>query len=189
MAESEPRKKDTPQSESKLHVRRTRLMGQINSYSVKEVMKDIDKANEEDEVDEIKMLLGSGGGSIYDGVALYDHILASEKPIDIVAAGNCMSAAVTVLQAGRKRLSYPHTTFMVHPSSFGMERKSFDDAVETFDQYKKLHYSFLDLTLERSGMKREEIESMYNPKKYFTAQEALQMGPNGFIDEIVVFRK
>jgi ATP-dependent Clp protease protease subunit len=170
-----------------INVRRTRLIGQINASSVEDVMKDIDSANEQDDIHAIKMVLGSSGGSIYDGITLYDHILASEKPVDILAAGYCMSAAVTVLQAGRKRLSYPHTTFMIHPASYGMGMQPLDDVKIGVKQYERLNETFLELTRGRSGMSKEEIEALYSPINYFNANEALDMGPNGLIDEILVF--
>jgi ATP-dependent Clp protease, protease subunit len=179
------RKENAP----KLNVRRTRLIGPINSSSVGDVMRDIDYANEQQEFQGIKMVLGSSGGSIYDAITLYDHIRASEKPVDIIAAGHCMSAAVTILQAGDKRLSYPNTTFMIHPASYSTGQDNLDGVKLKLSQYEKLDETFFELTRKRAGISKEEWEKLYDPIKYFTAEEAKRMGPNGLIDDIVVFKK
>src|SRR5258708_40010619 len=94
----------------------TRLVGKVEEKSIKEVMEDIDTANSQEFVKEIILTITSTGGRLYDGFALYDYIKASKKPIDVIAAGYCMSAAVMIMQAARKRTSLPNTSFMVHPS-------------------------------------------------------------------------
>src|SRR5438477_10404928 len=94
----------------KIHT--ARLVGEINYESIKEPLREIDAANHDDSVREIHFTLASWGGDLYCAFALYDQIKASRKPVDVVAAGVCMSAAVMVMQAARLRISRPHTVFM-----------------------------------------------------------------------------
>ncbi|MBI4130283.1 ATP-dependent Clp protease proteolytic subunit [Candidatus Roizmanbacteria bacterium] len=164
----------------------SRLIGGITDETVREVVKDIDTANTDKKIHRIVLTVASNGGQLYPAFALYDHIRASKKPVDIVAAGYCMSAAVMILQAGRKRLSYPHTVFMVHPSAYKLdERRSYREFMMMVDSYKKEHDLFVELTIERSGMTKIEFEKIYEPRKYLTPEEAKKLGKHGLIDEIV----
>ncbi|HEV2339490.1 MAG TPA: ATP-dependent Clp protease proteolytic subunit [Patescibacteria group bacterium] len=165
----------------------TWLVGLVENSSVKDVMKDIDKANSEEHIKEIILTIASPGGGIYPGIALYDHIKASKKPIDIITEGYCMSAAVMILQAARKRISRPHTVFMVHPSSYVVEKeipRPYSEFLTMVEDYKNQHDLVVRLSITRSGIRRKEYEAMYNPRKYFTSEEALKFGPHGLIDEI-----
>lgn len=164
----------------------TRLTGEIHYDSIKKVSEDIDKANSDEKSDEITLSLTSTGGLFYPSFALFDHIKRSKKPVDIVAEGVCQSCAVMVLQAARRRFSTLNTIFMVHPSVFKFEeRKSYDEAISRIEQYKLDHERFVRLSIERSGIKREEFEKLYKPMKYLTPDEALKFGKYGLIDEII----
>lgn len=175
-----------PEEKYKSKIIHTRLVGHINYDLIKDPLKAIDEANEKPEIEKVVLTIVSGGGFFYPSFALFDHIKASKKPVDIIAAGNCMSCAVMILQAGRKRLSYSNTVFMVHPSHFNQEdNKPFYESMKVVDQYKINHEKFIELTITRSGISKAEFEKLYNPIKYFTPKEALSFGPNGLIDEIL----
>lgn len=169
--------------ESKSPIFYTRLVGMVEDKSIKDVMKDIDHANSHDHIKEIILTISSKGGWLYDGFALYDHIKASKKPIDIIAEGYCMSAAVMILQAGRKRISRPHTSFMVHPSNASQEeRKPYSEFLLMVDEYKRNHDLFVKLTIDRPGISRSVFEKLYEPRKYLSAEQAKELK---LIDEIL----
>lgn len=94
-----------------------------------------------------------------------------------------MSAAVMILQAGRKRISRPHTSFMVHPSNMSQENsKPYSEFLSIVEEYKRNHDLFVKLTIGRSKMKREAFEKIYEPRKYLSAKETKELH---LIDEIV----
>lgn len=160
----------------------TRLIGEINYPAISDVIRDIDSANSDKKIQRIILTVISHGGDLFSGFALFDHIKASPKAVDIIAEGVCMSAAVMVLQAGRVRIARPHTLFMVHPSITYVEEKAYNEFLSIVDQYKKNHDLFVRLTIGRSGMDRQEFERIYNPRKYLTPVEAKEFGTNGLID-------
>lgn len=164
----------------------SRLVGEITYDSTRKVLEDLDKANSDDKINEIRMTITSQGGLFYPSFAIYDHIKHSKKPVDIIAEGTCQSCAVMILQAARRRFATEHTIFMVHPGQFKFEeRRSYDEAMNTVDQFKKNHDIFVELSISRSGMTRKEFEKIFNPIKYLTPHEALKFGKNGLIDEII----
>lgn len=165
-------------------IMRAHLVGDIDAAGVEEVMERIDEANSKEYIQVIQFNLVSYGGDLLYAFALYDHIKASVKPVDIIVEGVCMSSAVMILQAGRKRLARPHTIFMVHPSISYIEEKSYHEMISIVDQYKKNHELFVKLTIERSGIGMEEFERLYTPRKYLSPKEAREFGPHGLIDGI-----
>jgi len=164
------------------------LSGEINFTSVRETMRAISEANEDNNVGDIILTVTTMGGFLYPAFALYDYIRASQKPIDVIAIGCCMSAGVMILQAGRKRLCYPHTLFMIHPSQYSLpDEKGYHEVLFMIDQYKKDHDTFIQLTINRSGITQQDFDSYVNPVKYLNPDEALKFGPYGLIDEVVSY--
>lgn len=163
----------------------THLVGTIDEGSVKHVIEELSLANAKEYVDEIRLYLVTYGGDLLYAFALYDHIKSSKKPVDIVAEGTCMSAGVMILQAARKRYATTNTLFMVHPSITHVEEKSYQEFLQIVDQYKKNHDRFIKLSVDRSGIDRDEFEKIYNPRKYLNAHEARVFGKNGLIDEVI----
>lgn len=162
----------------------TRLVGSIEDDTVKATIEDLNIANAKTYVECVNLVLVSYGGDLLYAFALYDHIKASKKPVDIVVEGMCMSAAVMVLQAARRRVARPHTVFMVHPTITSLEEKAYPEFISIVDQFKRNHDLFVELSIARSGMSREEFEKIYTPRKYLTPEEALHFGKFGLIDEI-----
>lgn len=168
----------------------TRLIGEINYSTIREVMRDIDSANTQDCIKEIVFTIVSHGGDLASAFALYVHIKASRKPIDIITEGLCMSSAVMVLQAGRRRIARSYTVFMVHPSSIYLQEhdRPYNEFLSIVDQYKKNQELFIALTIRKSGMSRKEFEKIYAPRKYLTPTEAKNFGKYGLIDEVEEYR-
>lgn len=174
----------SPTDDKKQNIFYIQLVGEIEEHKVSHVMGELDIGNAKEYVDEIYLTLASYGGDILFGIALYEHIKASKKPVTIVATGVCMSIAVTILQAAKKRIARPHTLFMVHPSLSSLEESSYPEFISIVDQYKRNHDIFVKLTIERSGMDKEDFEKIYTPRKYLTPEEALRFGKYGLIDEV-----
>jgi ATP-dependent Clp protease protease subunit len=61
----------------------------------------------------IYLLIDSEGGSVSDGLILYDVIRASQVPVYTVAL-NAASMATLILASGHRRLVYPHASLMIH---------------------------------------------------------------------------
>lgn len=163
----------------------TQLIGEVTDTKVTKLVEDLNRANADSTFSDIVITLMSYGGDILFGIGLYDQIKASTKPITIIAQGVCMSIAVTILQAATNRFARANTLFMVHPSISSLEERSYPEFISIVDQYKKNHDLFINLTIGRSGMTKDEFESIYNPRKYLTPLEARHFGRFGLIDQIL----
>ncbi|MBX4205910.1 ATP-dependent Clp protease proteolytic subunit [Candidatus Microgenomates bacterium] len=163
----------------------THLVGTIDDGTVKHVIEELSIANAKEYIEEIRLYLSTYGGDLLYAFALYDHIQSSPKPVDIVAEGVCMSAGVMILQAARRRYATEHTLFMVHPSITNVEEKSYQEMLQIVDQYKKNHELFIRLSIDRSGIDKEEFEKIYTPRKYLSASEACSFGKYGLVDQVL----
>ena len=62
----------------------------------------------------IQVLLSTYGGSVYDGLALYDAIKASKTKVDVIIGGKSMSMGTIIMLGSETRKAYRNTTFMIH---------------------------------------------------------------------------
>lgn len=71
----------------------------------------------------ITLIVNTGGGDIYAGLALYDYIRKlSQSGIQMrmIATGKCMSMGVPIFLAGDSRRATPNCTFMLHEILVGV---------------------------------------------------------------------
>jgi len=134
--------------------------------------------------DPITLTITTLGGDIMDGFSIHDLILDLRRkaPIDILASGACMSMGVIILQAARRRLSYPHTHFMLHE----LQGQNQGDLGELRDRHRHMlaiQKRLNELLSKRTGLSVQKIAKLIERKDcYINAQEAKQLG---LIDEII----
>jgi ATP-dependent Clp protease, protease subunit len=84
------------------------LFGEVNESMAREVLAAVSKRPKT-----LEVFLNSSGGTVGDGLAIYD--LLREVPTVIVkATGFCASAALLILAGGKYRLATETTSFMFH---------------------------------------------------------------------------
>jgi ATP-dependent Clp protease, protease subunit len=74
----------------------------------------------------IQIILNSGGGDVYSSLAIYDAIMECKVPVVIKSYGQCMSAAMLIMQAADLRVSSPNCTFMMHYGTTGYQGNTLD---------------------------------------------------------------
>lgn len=62
----------------------------------------------------IKLFITTNGGSIEDGLALYDAIAESPAPVYVCVVARAYSMGAILLQAGTKRFALTHSRIMIH---------------------------------------------------------------------------
>jgi ATP-dependent Clp protease protease subunit len=135
------------------------------------------------EMPHIQILLSTYGGSVYDGLSLYDAIKNSKTEVDITCFGKIMSMGIIILLSAKTRKAYRNTTFMIHELSSGIIGK-LADMEESIDEAKRINKVLFDIIEKETKITKSLLEDIYNKKKdwYFTAEEALEIG---LITEII----
>jgi ATP-dependent Clp protease protease subunit len=140
--------------------------------------------SEEDPDRDIILYINSPGGSISDGMSIYD-VMQFVKP-DVVTVGIGLSASMGqfLLSSGTKgkRFALPHTRIMMHQPSGGIYGKVTDVRVSV-KEILYLKKMLTELTSQQTGKSVEQINAdTENHDVWFTAEEAKEYG---FIDHVI----
>lgn len=133
--------------------------------------------------DVIHIRINSPGGSVYDGMPIYNAIKNSKKTIYTYVDGLAASMASLIALAGDKVYGYRNSIFMVHNVStinFG-NSSEFRQTANELDIYDKALGTIIE---DKLGISESEVSEKYLNYKdnYFTGEQALS---EGFFDEII----
>jgi ATP-dependent protease ClpP protease subunit len=132
----------------------------------------------------IQIVFTSGGGSVVDGMALFDFILGLRKAghrVTTSTLGMAASMAGILLQAGDVRTMGKEAWLMIHEASFRTEGK-IGEVEDTVEWIKKVQERVLDIFASRSIMPRAEIKEKWLRRDWWIdSDSALQ---HGFVDSI-----
>ncbi len=170
---------------SKDNARIYSFIGPVNIPSAQLCMDTLGQWVREDSEREIQIVFNSPGGSVMDGLALYDYMESLRNASDVkfttIVLGTAASMAGVLLQAGDKRVMGKHAYLMIHEIQSGVigSMSEIEDA-STFT--KRLQDRILDILNERSTLDRSEIKDRWERREWWLdADEALELG---FCDEI-----
>jgi ATP-dependent Clp endopeptidase proteolytic subunit ClpP len=157
----------------------------VKGVSVKSAMDEIGKWARREPGATIKIVLNSPGGSVLDGLALYDFLKILREDghrVEVVALGMAASMGGVLLQAGTTRHMGKNSWLLIHEVSAG----AIGNVSEMEDQIQFLHKiqdNLVDILAERSTLSARQIKSRWKKKDWWlSAPEALELG---FIDETI----
>lgn len=125
----------------------------------------------------IHLILCTSGGSIYEGLAIYDAIRCAQNPTMVEGMGLVASAGVPILLAGGIRFLNPETKVMVHHGSFGNDG-GFTTPVlySVAKEAEALNNRYVEIIAQRTGRSVKDIKQACVEERHFTAEEAVDMG-------------
>ena len=134
----------------------------------------------------IDLVITSPGGSIFDGLAIFDHVRwlrAQGTTIDTTALGWAASMAGILLQAGERRYIGGNSWLMIHEASTWLGRTSASAIRDEVGLLDRLEAQVLGIFAERSGRDEAWIKSQFERKNWWlSADQAVELG---FADEVV----
>lgn len=133
------------------------------------------------ETDTIELHINSYGGSVKEGIAIYNQ-LKQKKCKEIVAYvdGFAYSIASIILQAADRRIMGLGTSLLIHNMWLQTEGNA-EDLRKAADDLDVLMESNRQIYLEKINISEEELIEMMNAETYLTPEQAVEMG---FADEI-----
>ena len=104
----------------------------------------------------VTMYINSPGGSVYDGMSIYDVMEFIDCPVATTCCGTAASMAAVLLAAGEHgmRSALPHSQIMVHAPSSGLGRTTAPDfriAAAEMEKCEKMLYEVLAAAILKSG--------------------------------------
>lgn len=130
--------------------------------------------------------INSPGGSITDGLAIFDQIMRMRRAgtsITTRATGLCASMAAVLLQAGEERIMDPRAKLLIHEGSATFQGSLSVGEQDDFRSFSEMLQSdLLDILAERSTLSKRAIKSKWRRKDwYLGSEEALKLG---FVDRV-----
>jgi len=165
------------------------LSEDVNQTSASLVIAQMLFLESEDPDKEISFYINSPGGSITDGMAIFDTINYLKCPVSTMCVGMAASMGAFLLAAGTKgkRYATPNAEIMIHQPliSGGLSGQTTEIKIHA-DHMVKTREKLNKILSERTGKPLEQIERDTERDNFMTAQEALEYG---IIDEILDHRK
>ncbi len=129
---------------------------------------------------EITLYINSPGGSVSDGLAVYDVMRLLDAPVRTVCMGTCASMGAIIFLAGAKREMMEHGKIMVHDPAFGGSHdiggKKPHQIQPELDDLNRCRESLARIISERTGRTLEEVYEVTVNDTYFSAEEAVEFG-------------
>jgi ATP-dependent Clp protease protease subunit len=137
----------------------------------------------EDRESDISLYINSPGGSVTDGLAIYDTMQYVQCDVATICLGLAASMGQFLLCAGTpgKRYALPHSRILMHQPSGQMQGQAADIAIQA-EQIIYLKRMMAERISFHTGQPIERIEADSDRDRWFTAQEALDYG---FIDQVI----
>ena len=132
---------------------------------------------------DISLYINSPGGSVYDGLGIYDTMQTISSDIHTICTGMAASMASVLLAAGSpgKRSALTHSRVMIHQPLGGAEGQASDIEI-TAREILKLKDELYQILSEHTGKEMDVIRRDADRDFWMTSQEALEYG---MIDQIV----
>ena len=163
------------------------LRGEVNEALANSIVAQLLFLEMEDPDAEISMYINSPGGSVTDGMAIFDTMRYIKPKVRTVCLGMAASMGAFLLMAGEPgmRLALPNSEVMIHQPRGGARGQAPD--VQLHAQWLLRTKTKMNrLMAEMTGQPLERIERDVERDYFMTAEEALQYG---IIDRIYEPRK
>ncbi|HTT87095.1 MAG TPA: ATP-dependent Clp protease proteolytic subunit [Acidimicrobiales bacterium] len=137
----------------------------------------------EDGERDVALYVNSPGGSVTDGLAIYDTMQYVSCDVSTICVGLAASMGQFLLCAGApgKRFALPHSRILMHQPSGQMQGQAADIAIQA-EQIVYLKRMMAERIAFHTGQPVERIEADSDRDRWFTAEEAKDYG---FIDRVI----
>lgn len=152
------------------------VQGQVEAGMAAVIIAQLKYLEAKDPDKEIKMLINSPGGSIIDGLAIYDVMRQVKNPIKTIGIGMQASMGSVLFVGGDTRILEPNAQVLVHQGSGGGGEGTPSD----LEIGREFHRTIVDrleaIYQDHTGLTKEYWEAVLNRDTWFTAEQALAIG-------------
>jgi ATP-dependent Clp protease protease subunit len=160
------------------------LGSEVNDESANRICAELLLLDAEDNTRDISLYINSPGGSVTDGLAIYDTMQYVSADVRTICVGMAASMGQFLLCSGTpgKRFSLPSSRILMHqPLMGGMQGQASDIAIQA-EQIVFMKRQLAERIAFHTGKPVEQIVADSDRNRWFTAQEALEYG---FIDAVI----
>ena len=159
------------------------LNEEVNSTTASLVVAQLLYLEGQDPNKDISLYINSPGGSVTDGLAIYDTMQYIKCDVSTICMGMAASMGAFLLAAGTKgkRYALPNSDIMIHQPSGGAKGQATDIEIHTkhiLHTKKKLN----EILAANTGQPFDVIAADTERDNFMTAQQALEYG---LIDKVI----
>ena len=135
---------------------------------------------------EIQLYINSPGGSVTDGMAIYDTMQYIKCDVSTICIGMAASMGAFLLSSGAKgkRLALPNAEIMIHQPSAGTQGQITDMALH-LKRLETIKKRVTKILADNCGKDLAQVTADCERDNFMTAEEALEYG---LIDKIITNR-
>ena len=135
---------------------------------------------------DIQFYINSPGGSVTDGMAIYDTMQYIKCDVSTICLGMAASMGAFLLAAGTKgkRFALPNSEIMIHQPSGGAQGQATDISIHA-NHILRVKDKLNQIVSERTGQPLDVVKRDTERDNFMTAQEALEYG---LIDKVIEHR-
>ena len=135
---------------------------------------------------DIQLYINSPGGSVTDGMAIYDTMQYIKCDVSTICVGMAASMGAFLLSAGTKgkRLALPNAEIMIHQPSAGTQGQITDMAIH-LKRLEVIKKRMNQILADNCGKSVEQVTADCERDNFMTAEEAAAYG---LIDKVIYNR-
>lgn len=134
-----------------------------------------DALKELGDVSTINLSINSGGGSVFDGIAIYNMLKSHKATVNVYIEGLAASIASVIAMAGDTITMRSGSMMMVH-MPWTLSQGNAEEMRKTADTLEKTGDSIVDIYSERTGISSDDIRNIMNDETWLSAEEAVEQG-------------
>ena len=169
---------------SRLMMDRIIFMGTgINDYVANIIVAQLLFLDSTDKKTDVNIYVNSPGGSVYDGLAIYDTMQYINPDVATICTGMAASMGAVLLCAGAagKRTGLPHSRVMIHQPLGGAQGQASDIAI-VHEQIQRIKTELYEIIAKHSGQTVEKVGEDSDRDYWMIAEEAKAYG---LIDDVL----
>lgn len=156
---------------------------EVNEHTANVIVAQLLHLANEDPEAPIKLYINSPGGSVYDGLAIYDTMNFIKPDVETYGIGLQASMGAFLLSSGAKGKRYllPNSRVMIHQPSSGTQGKVTDQEI-TLKEAIELKEKLAGMMAKNTGQKLAKVKADMERDFWMSADDAKQYG---IVDQVI----
>ena len=163
------------------------LSEEVNSTTASLIVAQMLYLEAQDPDKDIQFYINSPGGSVTDGMAIYDTMQFIKCDVSTICVGMAASMGAFLLSSGTKgkRLALPNAEIMIHQPSGGTQGQATDMQIQV-ERMLKIKQRLNEILAANTGKQLETIKLDTERDNFMTAEEAQVYG---LVDKVIYKRQ
>jgi|TARA_R100000482_G_scaffold122207_3_gene69390 ATP-dependent Clp endopeptidase proteolytic subunit ClpP len=124
---------------------------------------------------DITLRINSVGGSVFDGLAIYNALRSHRGYVTIKIEGLAASISTVIAMAGDNIEMSENGFFMIH-NPFGQSAGEAGDMRKTADLLDKIKDEIIEIYQRKTDLSYDELSDMMDKETWLSSQEAIELG-------------